>query len=245
VDCGEGAATGTVLDVRPWIYNFEDRLGGEILQCGHCSADYHPQTATSMIGQDAHAFWLVEYETCPRCRGFNIRLAKGIRHANGAFQASATYVVHPRGGVSRKPVPPEVPQKLTEDYNEACLVLADSPKASAALSRRVLQIILREHAQVKPQDLSKEIDEVLASKQLPSHLAAAIDAVRHIGNFAAHPIKSTNTGTIVEVEPGEAEWSLDVVDGLFDFYFIGPAELQKKRDALNAKLAAAGKPALK
>ena len=40
---------------------------------------------------------------------------------------------------------------------------------------------------MRPQDLSKEIDELLASKQLPSHLAAAIDAVRHIGNFAAPP----------------------------------------------------------
>jgi hypothetical protein len=29
--------------------------------------------------------------------------------------------------------------------------------------------------------------------------------VRTIGNFAAHPIKSTSTGTIVDVEPGEAE----------------------------------------
>jgi Domain of unknown function (DUF4145) len=214
------------------------------VQCGHCSTDYHPQTATSMIGQDAKAFWQVEFEPCPRCRSFNIRLVKGVRDPNGVFHSGGTYVIYPKG-IPRKPAAPEVPPNLAEDYSEACLVLADSPKASAALSRRALQVILREHAKVKPQDLSKEIDEVLAAKQLPSHLAAAIDAVRHIGNFAAHPIKSTNTGAIVEVEPGEAEWSLDVVEGLFDFYFIGPAELQKKRDALNAKLAAAGKPALK
>jgi hypothetical protein len=124
-------------------------------------------------------------------------------------------------------------------------VLADSPKASAALSRRCLQNILRDHAKVKHQDLSKEIDEVLASKQLPSHLANDIDAVRNYGNFAAHPIKSTKTGEIVEVEPGEAEWNLDVLEGLFDFYFVGPAESKKKREALEKKLADAGKPALK
>jgi hypothetical protein len=124
-------------------------------------------------------------------------------------------------------------------------VLADSPKASAALSRRCVQAILREHAKVKPQDLSKEIDEVLASKQLPTSLAGDIDAIRNIGNFAAHPTKSTNTGEIVGVEPGEAEWNLDVLEGLFDFYFVAPSEAQKKRDALNKKLADAKKPPLK
>ena len=29
--------------------------------------------------------------------------------------------------------------------------------------------------------------------------------------FGAHPIKSTSTGEIVEVEPGEAQWNLDAV----------------------------------
>jgi hypothetical protein len=105
--------------------------------------------------------------------------------------------------------------------------------------------MLREVAKVKHSDLSKEIDEVLNSRSLPSHLAEAIDAIRNIGNFAAHPIKSTNTGEIVDVEPGEAEWLLDVLEGLFDFYFVQPAVLQKKRDALNKKLAEAGKPVMK
>jgi len=69
--------------------------------------------------------------------------------------------------------------------------------------------------------------------------------VRQIGNFAAHPIKSTSSGEIVDVEPGEAEWNLDVLEGLFDFYFVGPAESKKKREALDKKLKDAGKPSLK
>jgi len=148
-------------------------------------------------------------------------------------------------GISRSPLPKEVPAHLAEDYREACLVLADSPKASAALSRRSLQNLLREKAGVKPTDLSKEIDEILASKTLPSDLADAIDGIRHIGNFAAHPLKSTNTGLIVDVEPGEAEWTLDVQEDLFDFYFVRPTRLAGKRDALNKKLAEVGKPPMK
>ena len=72
-----------------------------------------------------------------------------------------------------------------------------------------------------------------------------MDAVRHIGNFAAHPIKSTNTGEILPVESGEAEWNLDVLEGLFDFYFVAPAKLQNRKDQLNAKLKEAGKQPMK
>lgn len=128
------------------------------------------------------------------------------------------------------------------DYQEACLVLADSPKASAALSRRCLQHLLRDHFKVKNGNLYDEIGQILPS--LPSYLAEALDAVRAIGNFAAHPLKSTNSGEVVDVEPGEAEWSLDVLESLFDFCFVQPAVMQKKRDAINLKLDDAGKSAL-
>jgi hypothetical protein len=80
---------------------------------------------------------------------------------------------------------------------------------------------------------------------LPSHLSEAIDSIRVLGNFAAHPIKSTNSGEIVDVETGEAEWLLDTLEGLFDFYFVQPVISQKKLEALNQKLAEAGKPTLK
>jgi hypothetical protein len=218
------------------------------VQCGHCQADYHPATQMRELGRDADCGWRVAFETCPRCNKYNIRLENGDPSpidSNRILTRRGSRVVHPKGGISRKPAPADVPKGLAEDYNEACLVLADSAKASAALGRRCLQIILREHAKVKPQDLSNEIGEVLASKQLPTYIANDIDAIRHIGNFAAHPIKSTNSGEIVDVEDGEAEWTLDTLVQLFDHYFVGPAEAQKKRDALNAKLADAKKPPLK
>jgi hypothetical protein len=53
------------------------------------------------------------------------------------------------------------------------------------------------------------------------------------------------TREIVPVEPGEAEWNLDVLESLFDFYFVAPARTKARRDALNKKLADAGKKPLK
>ncbi len=149
-------------------------------------------------------------------------------------------------GVARSPLPAELEDaQLVKDYNESALVLADSAKASAALSRRALQHILREKAGVKRGDLSGEIQQVLDSGKLPSDIADNLDAVRNIGNFATHPIKSKASGEIVEVEPNEAEWNLEVLEQLIDFYYVRPAVAKARRDELNAKLAAAGKPAIK
>lgn len=144
-----------------------------------------------------------------------------------------------------RPLPPEVPKPFVEEFDEAVGVLPVSPKASAALSRRCLQRLLREKAGVQAATLDAEIQQVLDSRALPSYLADAVDAIRVVGNFAAHPIKSKESGTIIDVEPGEAEWLLDVLEGLFDFYFVQPTRLKVRRDALNAKLKAAGKPLLK
>lgn len=143
----------------------------------------------------------------------------------------------------RQPISTEVPPHIRSDYEEAVLILSDSQKASAALSRRCLQTLLREAAATKAKDLSDQIDEVLPL--LPGYLAKQLDAVRNIGNFAAHAVKSKSTGEIVEVEPGEAEWNLDVLDLLFDFYYEQPRVAQERRDALNKKLTDAGKPPMK
>ena len=73
----------------------------------------------------------------------------------------------------------------------------------------------------------------------------SVDAVRNYGNFSAHPIKGTSSGEIVAVEPGEAEWNLDVLESLFDFFYVAPAKLQAKRESLNKKLEEVGKPKMK
>ena len=223
------------------------------MKCPHCLVEFHPQMGFEYIGKDAEDDWAIEYALCPSedCGKLILFLIGGTKlDARGRggriiiHPVKSKTLVRPKG-ISRIPIPPEVPKPLANDYREACLVLADSPKASAALSRRCLQTLLRDAAEVKHGELSEEIQQVLESGKLPTHLAEAIDAVRNVGNFAAHPVKSRSSGEIVEVEPGEAEWNLDTLEGLFDFYFVSPAHLKKKRDALNKKLQDAGKPPMK
>ena len=145
-------------------------------------------------------------------------------------------------GSSRPPCPEEVPEQIANDYKEACLVEPLSKKAAAALARRCLQHILYDQG-FKKRDLNDEIDAVMPT--LPSHLSEAIDAIRRIGNFATHPIKYKNTGEIVEVEDGEAEWVLDVIKELFDHFYVAPLRLKAMRETLNKKLEDSGKSLLK
>jgi hypothetical protein len=62
--------------------------------------------------------------------------------------------------------------------------------------------------------LNDQIDEVLPP--LPGYLSESVDAIRVVGNFAAHPSKSEHTGEIADVEDGEAEWLLYTLKGLLD-----------------------------
>ena len=211
------------------------------MKCPHCLDSFHYTPDRHSFKQDADFNWQLAWATCPACLKYVVFLNCWAKGTNVPI---SPLLVYPRS-ISRAPLSKDVPEHFAGDYREACLVLTDSPKASAALSRRCLQNLLREEAKVKKQNLCKEIDEILASKELPSYLAESIDGVRNIGNFAAHPIKSTNTGEVVDVEPGEAEWLLDVLEGMFDFYFVQSAILKRKKDALNKKLEDAGKPPMK
>ena len=148
-----------------------------------------------------------------------------------------TKLIWPRG-VARNPVPVEVPPEYAKDYEEAGLVLAaGSANASAALSRRCLQNILRHKLGITASNLNSEIKEVIDRIDTHSEVKASLHYLRELGNFAAHPGKSNNTGEIVDVEPDEAEWCLDVIEVLYEIYFVRPAKDAAMRDALDAKKA--------
>jgi hypothetical protein len=222
------------------------------MKCPHCLVEFHDEDEITFLQQDSDGPWFINKLHCPNpnCKRFIIYLINATDYdkPQAARWKIHSYkkklLVYPKTH-SRKPVPTEVPNAFATDYTEACLVLTDSSKASAALSRRCLQNILREKASVKKGDLATEIQQVLDSGQLPTYLAGSIDAIRNIGNFAAHPSKSTSSGEIVNVEPGEAEWNLEVLESLFDFYFVQPEILRVKKEALNEKLKSMGKPEMK
>jgi hypothetical protein len=92
--------------------------------------------------------------------------------------------------------------------------------------------------------LDKEIEEVINQKKVSPEIAGHLHGIRQIGNFAAHPQKSTSTGEIWDVEPCEAEYMLEVLKQLFDAVFVSTAKMDSVKARFNKKLADMGKPLL-
>jgi hypothetical protein len=149
---------------------------------------------------------------------------------------------------SKFKIPTTCPAEIQEDYSEAARLLAMSPRASAAFARRCLEAVLSAQG-YKQKQLHEKIDAVLKEtdprKILPYYISKNIDAVRGFGNFSAHPIVNKATAEITDVQPGEAEWCIQIIQELLDHYYTRPAEEQAKIDQINEKLVAAGKPPIK
>lgn len=220
------------------------------MKCPHCNVEVYESYDTYPIEDDIN----LHVMKCPNesCRKLIIELIEFSWHRYPGESAEISDIerisnrtlIYPQVSV-RPNAPVEVDEHIAEDFNEACLVLSLSPKASAALSRRCLQGVLRDKAEVKHGSLANEIKQFIENAQAPTHLIKTVDAIRHFGNFAAHPLVDKKTGEIIDVEEGEAEWLLDILDMLFDFYYVQPELAKKKMDELNKKLEAAGKPLMK
>ncbi len=185
---------------------------------------------------------------CPECRKQIMWLneIEIIKTADGLTERETgeTTLLFPKYPI--KQIPEQIPEEFADDFREAYETLPISPKASAALSRRCLQDLIRQQEGIVERSLFAEIQQLLKRNKLPKYLADDLDSIRNVGNFAAHPIKDTNTGQIVEVEPGEAEWTLKVLEELLHFYFIDQPRSKARRDALNQKLRDSGEqPMLK
>lgn len=115
-----------------------------------------------------------------------------------------------------KTFPEYIPQQIINDYNEACLIQFKSPKASATLSRRCLQGIIRDFWKIKEKNLFEEINAIKDNVSI--EVWEAIDAVRHIGNIGAHMEKDVDL--IIDVEPEEAGLLIELIETLLHDWYI-------------------------
>ena len=139
---------------------------------------------------------------------------------------------------SAKPQPDYIPEPLRRDYEEACAIRDLSPKASATITRRCIQGIIRDFCGISKPRLIDEIRELRklaeqgqAPKGVRHDTLDAIDHVRQIGNIGAHMESDINV--IVDVDPDEAQVLIELTELLFDEWYVA-------RDLRNARLAKLG-----
>lgn len=122
-----------------------------------------------------------------------------------------------------KQFPPYIPSAIIADYEEACLIRTLSPKASATLSRRCLQGIIRDFWGVSKGRLIDEINAI--QDRIDPVTWQAIDSVRSIGNIGAHMEKDINS--MIDVEPQEAQLLIGLLEILIRDWYIAKHERQK------------------
>ena len=212
------------------------------MKCPHCNVEVHESWQHTFVDANGTAEEAsCEAMGCPHCRRL---IARTELYRNKQKIGPEKYYFVPQLPNAGNIAPEQVPQPLKDDYWEACAALSVSAKASAALSRRILQTMLK--AQGYDSDnlatqIQNALDEQDARKALPSALHSTVDAIRGFGNFSAHPITDKTSLQIIDVEPEEAEWCLSIIEELFDHYYVKPALAEQKKKDLDAKLEAAGK----
>jgi hypothetical protein len=204
-------------------------------------------TIQNPIDGHAHLNWF--YVVCPNpeCRRFYLNVSLYEYFVNkekrdweiGKLIKSWNLIPSSKA----KTFPDYIPIGIINDYNEACLIVETSPKASATLSRRCLQGILRDFWLVKPGRLVDEIEQI---KDKTDPLTwEAIDSVRKIGNIGAHMEEDINL--IIDVDPNEAEIFIGLIETLVKDWYIVRKErknqlnkikeiAQEKEDAKNLKI---------
>lgn len=124
--------------------------------------------------------------------------------------------------------PEYVPAPIRRDYEEASLIYLDSPKAAATLARRCLQGMIRDRWRVARATLFEEI-QAIEDKVEPG-LWEALDAVRRLGNIGAHMQRDVNV--IVDVEAGEAERLIKLVEALVQEWYVARRERELRVQAV-------------
>lgn len=207
-------------------------------------------SSDGQLGSALHARSCLN-ESCKKTSVILI-VGRAVSYQNGAFSKfnSNDYLfsqqILPQGCM--KPQPDFIPVALREDYSEACLIRDLSPKASATLTRRCLQGMIRNFAGISKSRLVDEIDALRqavndgsADRSITPESVDAIDHVRGIGNIGAHMEKDIDH--IVPVDAGEAQAMIDLIEMLFEEWYV--AREQRKRKLAKIANIAADKKALK
>lgn len=137
--------------------------------------------------------------------------------------------------------PDYVPDQIRSDYEEASLIIEESPKAAATLLRRCLQGMIRDFWGIQKKNLYDEISEL--ESKIPRSQWKALDGLRKIGNIGAHMEKDVNL--IIDIHPDEAKKLLKLIELLIEKWYVARHEeeelyeditgISEEKDAIKSK----------
>ena len=141
--------------------------------CPNCSASMSLMYTFGTLGSVS----IIDCWKCPECgkqiMWLNELSDVTLDSGNLERKLVSTTLLFPKHPI--KQIPQEIPEEFATDFREAHDTLDLSPKASAALSRRCLQTVIRQQEDIRRPSLRDEIQQLLAKNVLPRYLADDLD----------------------------------------------------------------------
>jgi hypothetical protein len=173
----------------------------------------------------------------PKCNQLILtaQLKGAVQNHNGYWISSSGEPIESwfmRPNSSAKPQPEYIPKPLRQDYEEACLVRDLSPKASATLARRCLQGMIRNFCGISKSRLVDEIKELRDSVQAGT--APAVWRRRRSKQSIMFEASATSAhmerdiDQIVDVDPGEAQALIELIEMLFEEWYVARHTRQER-----------------
>ena len=162
---------------------------------------------------------------CSRCNEHSIWANEGI--------------VFPKTTTAPQPHD-EMPNDVRRDFEEARLVVDDSPRSAAALLRLAIQRLLDNHLEVEDDRIYDQIGTLVEQRRISPRVQRALDSVRVVGSNSVHPGEmdmDDNRDTalalfkLVNVIVDETIGRDDRIDEFYDTLPEGPREGIENRDS--------------
>jgi hypothetical protein len=151
----------------------------------------------------------ISFFNCPHCNKIS-----SVLQYSGKLLPQKSMPIYPISNA--KIFPGYIPEAIRSDYEEACSIVNLSPKASATLSRRCLQNMIRDFWGISRHRLIDEINEL--QEKVPATQWKVIDSLRRIGNIGAHPEADVNL--IIDINHGDAQKLIQVIELLIKQWYI-------------------------
>ncbi|RYG88655.1 MAG: DUF4145 domain-containing protein [Alphaproteobacteria bacterium] len=217
-----------------WSTGFEVAVGGIYIKTLHCPACLQDTVLIAPVLRK-------ETVTAPQVMsGVPIRtsVARGVALVPGDYTQAKPPAK--RGSRVFLGCPPEI----REPYEAATRLAEIYLPAAGAMARRALEILLEARGYGSKNlgdSLSALARETDADRRVSTRLLARLGALREFGNFGLHVIRSKSTSEIVDVEPGEVELCLLIVEELVSEIYDRPILEAQHMAPVVAKLRDAGK----
>lgn len=186
--------------------------------CPHCgNAAMYPQVNT--VNLQGHQPYSIGYRFlymayCAACNEIVI----GRRHDKG------NKLVWPPTTLPDN-APHGLDKHIKKAYDEARIIIDLSPQAAAVLARRCVQHSIRTELGITKATLNLEIQEAITRPELSRTTKNAIDQIREIGNWGAHPSKDP-ADTLIEVTLEQAMYTIEALEMLFNDLYIAPKKFE-------------------